>query len=218
MSESDDLIISPQSELSPGDVFPDVPFPLLKYPLKTYRPDRKAEREGKVQVFEADGHHKPGDIAHCVFSRQNAILLSHGCEIDKTLGNAERRHLLIAPIEQLASMSEELQSRIREGRQPNRFYLPTNSLLHNTEWCVDLRRILPVPAQYLIDASEQRLCSLTEVGQAALGAQLSVYFTGLAIYVEDSDCPHCGNHLTKSDFSITSEEEDTDYSLGFPGS
>jgi hypothetical protein len=207
------FLIEATEELSPGDVFPDIPFPLLKYPLRTYRPDEKAKRAGQQQVFASDGKNKPGDIAHCALNKHTVMLLSHGCEVEKTLANPERRHLLVAPLEAVENpMSQELQERIRQGRQPNRLFIPSNPLLNSEkDWCVDFRRILPVPAKFLLDSKDYRMSAMGEVGQATLAAQLGVYFSGLAIYVQDVECPHCTGVLRLSDFLVASDEDDTDY-------
>jgi hypothetical protein len=37
-----DFFIEPRPDLWPGDVFVNVPFPILRYPVRTYRPDAKA--------------------------------------------------------------------------------------------------------------------------------------------------------------------------------
>jgi hypothetical protein len=213
MKSASNHIIEAGNELSPGDVFPDIPFPLLRYPLKTYRPDEKVKREGKMQIFSADGQNKQGDIAHCAFSRQTVMLISHGCEVDKTTDSAEKRHLLVAPLEPVGnSMSDVMQQRIREGRQPNRLFLPSNDRL-NADYCVDLRRILPIPAKYLFESKGKRLFGLSKLGQADLAVQLGVYFSGLAIYIQDVECPHCTKPLTLSDFLVSSDPEDTDYNF-----
>jgi hypothetical protein len=210
---SEILLIEATEELSPGDVFPDIPFPLLKYPLRTYRPDEKAKRLGKEQVFVSDGQNKLGDIAHCAFTRQTVMLLSHGCEVDKTLISPEKRHLLVAPLEVVGEpMSKELQERIRQGRQPNRLFLPHNSLLNSEgDCCVDFRRILPVPAKFLFESKDYRRAAMSDLGKATLEAQLGIYFSGVALYVQDVECPHCNGILSLSDFQVASDEDDTEY-------
>ena len=215
MEATDSYFESPDKVLAPGDIFPAVPFPLLKYPLRTYRPDAKAQRSGHVQVFASEGSAKPGDIAHCTFQHLRAMLLSHGCEIDKVVepSMSERRHLLVAPVETFSkSFSPELVERIRAGQQPNRLYLPAVHPFDKLEQCVDLRRILPVPAKYLVDAQSQRIATLSQTAKADLSAQLGVYFSGLAIYVQDVNCPYCQGQITLRDLQIASgTEDDSDY-------
>jgi hypothetical protein len=208
-----EYLVEVTEELCPGDIFPAIPFPLLRYPLKSYRPDEKAKRDNKVQVFAADGKHKPGDIAHCAYHPLSVMLLSHGCEIDKTLApeKSQKLHLLVAPVEELnGKVSPEFEQRVREGRQPNRLYLPKSPLLGNTEHCVDLRRILPVPSQYLLDAKDDRLATLNVNAKYDLSAQIGIFFSGLAIYLQDIECPNCGIEINAKDFLVSSDEGDDD--------
>jgi hypothetical protein len=211
----DRFFIEPRSDLWPGDVFMDVPFPLLKYPVRTYRPDAKAaQKQGKVQVFESDGTFKQGDIAHCTYKPERVMLLSHGCEIDNVLrsNSADRRHWLAAPIEPLSGKQPEMQERIRGGQQPNRFYLPSDPLFEKEETCVDLRRILPLPAQLIVES--KRVVGLSEVAVADLHSQLGVFFSGLALYVQQIECPVCATPINPASFKVASGGDDEDTYAG----
>src|SRR5438067_7101476 len=81
-----DYIVAPGSTYEPGDIFSDVPFPNLRYPFKRYRLSTKHQEKNKPEIFVSEsGEDKPGDIIHSTFERKLAMLLSHGCELDKVL-------------------------------------------------------------------------------------------------------------------------------------
>jgi hypothetical protein len=137
------------------------------------------------------------------------VLLSHGCEIDNVLrsNSASRRHWLTAPIEPLTDKGVETQDRIRQGRQPNRFYLPQDPLF-GEEACLDLRRILPLPAQLILDS--QRTAALSDEAIADLHSQLGLFFSGLLLYVQDIECPVCDTVIDPGKFRVPSTPDDDD--------
>ena len=206
--------LPPGEEISPGDIFVDVPFPLLRFPLSFFRPRpdvRQQNREFSECLTPAQAPPREGeDSPRGSLLIKTAMLLSHGCEVDNLLRkqSQERRHWLAAPIESFVGRSADLQRRVREGNQHNKFYLPGVKYLGDGEHFVDLRRITPINIPYFQQA--RKLCSLTETAQRALQSHLGVFFSGLALYLQPIACPTCGTEIDPAQFLVPSGEEETD--------
>ncbi len=206
--------LPPGPRLEPGDVFLDVPFPALKYPLEYFRPS--AKRQGTADIFEKGvAPPKSGDTARGPFQERVVMLLSHGCELDAVKRDVlaektkwEKRYWLAAPVQPLAECVEKMQERTRKSQQPNKFYLPAEEFLGGVEHYVDLRKITPINAPYFLEATEdrRRICSLTADAIAALHAHLGLFFSGLVLYVQPVPCPACNTPIDPRTFVIPSPE------------
>lgn len=210
-------IVAPGTEYEPGDVFQDVPFPNLRHPFRRYRLSPKPQEKGRPEIFVSEnGPDKPGDLIHSTFERKLVMLLSHGCELDKVLKlglNAGRRQWSCAPVEPFKPDSGDKglasrQQRIREGTQWNRFYIPSNEFTGTGEFCADLRRITPLPAQFFLDA--KKICSLSEEARFDLYAQMGVNQSGLVIYLEPVPCQKCGEKVDPKQFFVPSNDDNED--------
>ena len=210
----DAYIIPPGSTYEPGDVFGDIAFPNLRHPFRRYRLNTKPQERNRPEIFvSTEGDDKPGDIIHSTFERKMVMLLSHGCELDKVLklgANPARRHWSCAPLEVFKSDGQDArlkarQQRIREGTQWNRFYIPANEFTGNAEYAVDLRRITPIPAQYLIEA--KKVCSLSEDAVYDLYAQMGVNQSGLVIYLQPIACLKCGEKIDPKQLFVPSDDD-----------
>src|SRR6202046_2386403 len=99
--------LPPGPQLEPGDVFSDVPFPALRYPLEYFRPSTK--KTSTAEIFNQDiAPPKSGDTARGPFQNRLVMLLSHGCELDAVKRGVEgkkteweRRYWLAEPIQPL---------------------------------------------------------------------------------------------------------------------
>ena len=213
-------IIPPEDEYDSGDVFADIPFPNIRGPFKRYRLSTKPAEKNKPEVFVSEiGPDKPGDIVHCTYQRRLVMLLSHPCELDKVTkagANADRRAWSCAPVEPFKQdadadvVTKARQQRIRDGIQPNRFYIPENGQLGPGEFMVDLRRITPLPASFFLGTN--RILSLSEDAKDDLYAQMGVNQSGYALNVEAIECPNCGQPIDPTAFRVKSDDdEDTDF-------
>jgi hypothetical protein len=208
-----DFYQPPGGEISPGDVFVGLPFSLLRFPLAYFRLRRKLTEDTAIaELLTPDkAPPKEGDSPKTTLLPRSAMLLSHGCEVEKLLNkqSLDRRYWLAAPIEPFARCKPETQQRIRESRQPNKFYLPRGEYIGTEENFVDLRRIAPINIPYFQQA--EKLCSLTEPARLALQSHLGVFFSGLALYVQPIECPQCGHDIDPKRFLVeTIEDENED--------
>lgn len=211
MATEQDYYTSPGSEIEPGDVFLDIPFPALKHPLTLFRINVKEDsKTAFVFSLEETSVHS-GDSPRCSLELRTVMLLSHGCEVERVTRGEDptKRHWLAAPILPLSACKEEMRTRVREGRQPNRFYLPGGSFNSGEEMQVDLRKITPINCQYFLEAEEasKRVTSLTGTARLELHSQLGVFFSGLALYIQAIPCPECGALIDPSQFRIDSDYE-----------
>jgi hypothetical protein len=209
MEFHDDFYAPPGPQFEPGDLFSDIPFPSLKYPLTYFRVQvRKNPSLADVFTVRAQGPPKGGDSPKGSVELRTVMLVSHGCEVDRVIRRGEppdRRHWLAAPVLPLGECKEGTQARTREGTQPNRFYLRPSSYTSGEELCVDLRKITPINCQYFLDSA--RICSLTEAARKALFAHLGVFFSGYALHIQPIDCPFCGTPIDATQFVVPSEAE-----------
>jgi hypothetical protein len=105
-----------------------------------------------------------------------AILLSHGCEIDK-----DKKHRIIALIRSMGNLKEEEKNHIRSHGRRACFHLPQcgNDL---PEGYVDFRRISTVTLEWL--ESKKRVKSLTEDARRQLLVGLFLFFSRIELSVE----------------------------------
>jgi hypothetical protein len=207
MAPSDDFYATPGSQLEPGDIFPKIPLPILKYPLSYFR--IRANEPKTATLFDMEhGDPQAGkDSPKSSVELRAVMLVSHGCEVDRVIRQEppERRHWLAAPIHPLKDCSEKTQQRTRDRIQPNRFYLPPSPCTGGQELCVDLRKITPINCKYFLDA--ERSCAISEVARKALFSLLGVFFSGYALYLQSIPCPNCGAEIDPSRFRVPSGEE-----------
>jgi hypothetical protein len=213
----DGFYLPPGSRLEPGDIFLDIPFPALKHPLEFFRPSPKDPKAAAIFTSEDKVAPKSGDTPRGPFHKKTVMLLSHGCEldgvkrdVDANVTELSRRYWLAAPIRGFADLtSDKMKDRIRDGTQPNKFYLPAHEVSGNIEHFVDLRKITPINAPYFLEAQKNR--SLTQAAVLALQAHISLFFSGLVLYVQSVPCPQCGTSIDPGNFVVPSNsEEDID--------
>jgi hypothetical protein len=211
MATESDYYTPPGSEIEPGDVFLEMPFPALKYPLTFFRVNRNKDPKAAQLFTPEESEPSGGDCPRSSMDLRAVMLLSHGCEVERVVKREDptKRHWLCAPILPLEDCSDEMKVRIREGRQPNRFYMPAASFTGGAEMQVDLRKITPINCQYFVDAEndQRRVASLTATARLELHAQLGVFFSGLALYVQEIPCPGCGLPIDPTLFQIRSDDE-----------
>jgi hypothetical protein len=209
----DDFYLSPGVRLEPGDIFIEVPFPALRYPLEYFRPSKKNPKT--AEIFNPDDcPPKDTDTARGTFQLRVVMLLSHGCELDGvdrdvTAKKTEmgKRYWLVAPVQRLLNGPTTLmQERTRAGQQYNRFYLPAVEMLQNEESYVDLRKITPVNAAYI--ATAKKIASLTKPATLALQAHIGLFFSGLVLYVQPIKCPTCATEIDPRTFLVPSSNEE----------
>src|SRR5229473_4896225 len=163
MEES--FYISPGSSYEPGDIFSDVPFPSLRYPLEFFRasPNQRGA-QGAATLFPGTHQNQDGDTARGAFSKRTVILLSHGCELDSVDRDVEqgktshdRRYWLAAPVLPLKACGPKIQEATAKGIQPNKFLLPPSGPFGEPHFA-DLRKITPITVPYFHHA--QKLAGL----------------------------------------------------------
>lgn len=153
-------------QLCQGDIFERVPqiilreqpCPLRKATLSKKRVGYEMDElpEGALPTTPAEGTLVP---ATCQVTR--AMLLTHGCEIDK-----DKKHRLIALIRPLPkAWGEENRKIVEEGRDYSFFYLPPGDG-QLVESYVDFRRICTIAPPWVDSMS--RLASLTEEARDAM--------------------------------------------------
>jgi hypothetical protein len=211
MADSNEFYCPPGSEIEPGDVFLDIPFPSFKHPLTFFRVNPNKDPKS-AQVFTPEETAlKTGDSPRGSVELRPVMLLSHGCEVERVLRheNPQRRQWLAAPIILLDECNDKMKARTREGTQPNRFFLPAAKFLDEKEGQVDLRKITAINCQYFLDADRQgkRILALSEIARLELHIQIGVFFSGLALYVQGISCPECGALIDPTQFQIPSEGE-----------
>jgi hypothetical protein len=209
----DGFYLPPGDRLEPGDIFLEVPFPALRFPLEYFRPNSKKPKTADM-FSPQDCPPKAGDTARGAFQTRTVILLSHGCELDGVDRDVkagrtqfEKRYWLVAPVLQLSNGTTPLmQERTKAGQQPNKFHLPAVDLLENEECFADLRKITPINAPYIIEA--KKVASLTKPAALALQAHIGLFFSGLAFYVQPVSCPTCTAPIDPKTFLIPSSDEE----------
>src|SRR5438128_5448340 len=158
-------------ERVPHVILKEPPFPLRKATLSKKRMGYEVDElpEGTLPTTPGEGTLVP---ATCQVTR--AMLLTHGCEIDK-----DKKHRLVALIRPLPKKwDEENRKVVKEGRDFSFFYLPPGER-HLPESYVDFRRICTVAPRWV--DSMIRLASLTEEARHAMLLQFFRYLARVEI-------------------------------------
>lgn len=208
-----DFYVGPNAAIEQGDIFEAIHFAAIRHPFEFFRirPDKPGKPAPRLaDIFTPEQSPiKSGDTPRAPWRKTaRAMFISHGCEVEgMERDNAiEKRHWLAAPIEALSQYGTGMQTRIRERRQPNKFFLPIDKEFGFTEeHCVDLRYITPIQCQYFTKGSKR--CSLSPEALNDLRSQLGVFFTGLQIWWEPINCAVCGNEVNPADYLIKSTNE-----------
>ncbi len=214
---ADGILISPGSRLDPGDVFLDIPFPTMKWPLEAFRlyPKHAVEKMGTPYLPVNSTELKGGDIVKVGVSRKAVMLVSDGCAIDRILDyhrdSSHKRHWLVAPLDKVSTPGEvKQQDKLRQGLQPNKFYLGADHRLGDEEWFADLRRITPINCAYFFEVQDQQVrsravCTVAPKFKDDLRAKLLEFFTGLAL-LSYFECPNCHEAIDSKDLLIPYED------------
>lgn len=210
---ADSYLVSPGDQLEPGDIFLDIPFITMKYPLQKARFDVGAQKPGfpPPVAFENAPNASKDSVIKTGFNWHRVMLLSDGCEVDKIVkygASKEKRHWLVAPLELLANSDEGTQKRTEQGTQSNKFYIPPNEFTGDKKLCVELRRITPINCAYLLNA--KRVASLSAAAQADLKNKLLEFFCGVAL-AATIICPTCSAPLDPRSFAIPCEPDNEEY-------
>lgn len=146
-----DFYAPPGEAIEQGDIYLGIHFSAIRHPFEFFRV--RPQKVGKPSQSAADlfsleqSHLKPGDSPRSPWRKTApALFISHGCEVEgvERDGAFEKRHWLAAPIEKLSQYGPDMQTRIRERRQPNKFYLPPDQEIgFSEEQCADFRYITP---------------------------------------------------------------------------
>lgn len=177
----------------------------MKFPLQRVAADIKNQKPNFPPpfIFPDAPEASKDSIVRTGFNRRRVMLLSDGCEIDKVLKERAdpTRPFLVAPVEDLLKSKLDGQqiTNVRQGVQDNKFGIPECANTEGRELYVDLRRITPIPAAYLLERRDKRMFSLSIPAQDDLREKLLHFFCGIALVTEVS-CPACGEHIEMKDF------------------
>jgi hypothetical protein len=164
-----------ETQLCQGDIIERVPHVILK---EQPCPLRKATLSKKRLGYEVDELPEgvlpttsgEGTLVPATCQVTRAMLLTHGCEIDK-----DKKHRLVALIRPMPrEWDEENRKLVKDGRDFSFFYLPPGEG-QLVERYVDFRRICTITPLWV--DSMTRLASLTE---EARNAMLLQFFRFLA--------------------------------------
>ncbi len=163
------------AQLCQGDIFERVPQVILKeQPCPLRKATLSKNRMGYEIAELPDGAlpTTPGEgtlvAATCQVTR--AMLLTHGCEIDK-----DKKHRLVALIRPMPREWDEQNRKIvQDGRDFSFFYLPPGEG-NLVESYVDFRRICTMAPPWV--DSMPRLASLTEIARNAMLFQFFRFLT-----------------------------------------
>jgi len=159
-----------------GDIFEDVPHAFLKERPTTPRPLSLASKKAGSLIDELSGdqfHPLETEVilpAHTLVAR--AVLLSHGCEIDK-----DKKHRIVALIRPMTSLRREDQEHVRRNGRRACFYLPPGEQL--PEGDIDFRRISTVCLEWL--EKRKRVKSLSEIARRKMLLALFLFFARLEL-------------------------------------
>ncbi len=170
------------AQICQGDILERVPHLLLKDQPRPLRRTTVAKNrivyeleelaEGMLPTTPEEGSLVP---AHCQVTR--AILLTHGCEIDK-----DKKHRTVALIRPLPeSMPAQDRATIQQNKRFPFFYLPAGGD-QLPESYVDFRRLCTVLPQWTDSAT--RLASLTDTARQALLLQFFRFLARVELKAE----------------------------------
>ena len=109
-------------------------------------------------------------FGNAVGARRLGIVLSHGCELDKT---PQYPIVTMAQVRPLAPLPREVQGGVRDYSQKRTLYLPAGKVL-TTEHFADFRQLTTVRRDVVDDLP--KVASMNEDGQRLLQFQLFRFF------------------------------------------
>lgn len=170
----------PSERLGQGDIFVDLPS--LRVPLGTTEYLRRDPASGAARVLTvetSEGAAEPfraaGEEGVAAIQVAHAILLTHGCELDKPTPS----DVLVAVVRPLDTVPGDRRSAIRDGKVKRTLWLPENDDPYLPESYADFSRLTSVPPQRILAA--RRLMSPTPEFLSALYTAITIYFTRLEI-------------------------------------
>jgi hypothetical protein len=216
----------PTALLSPGDIFPEIPFSVGVAPLRVARKSGWNPPPGRGpadfrRIYTLPGHaadlgannlravQGEETLAHTRVTK--AMFLTWGSEVESTLRTIERqqrmgnRTWLAAPVYELQSIPENsteidpdtgqqvpFRDLIRRGRARDLFYLEAfPGRPPNEEHYAELRKITSIGVQHFIDATPNRIVTLTQDTLNELYSQLLWSLTRAELFFRPVQCPHC---------------------------
>jgi hypothetical protein len=209
-----DFYVAPGKAIEQGDIYVEIHFSAIRHPFEFFRlrPQKvgKQPAQPTADVFTLEQSQlKSGDSPRSPWKKTAmAMFISHGCEVEGTERDdaIEKRHWLAAPIGKLSQYGYDMQTRIRERTQPNKFFLPPDGEFgFPEEQCADLRYITPIQCKYFTEGEKR--CSLSMAAVNDLRSQLGVFFTGLQIWWEPINCAVCGSVVDPADYLVEARNE-----------
>jgi hypothetical protein len=165
-------------EILQGDIFDLEPSVFIQSrPLSVVR--TRQAGDGRIHAgLHTEGGDPPEDGFHwetgekivCDGILNRAVMLTHDCEIEK-----DDKHRVLALIRPWATIPQDFQEAVRQGRRYRFFWLPEQSGPDFPESYVDFRRVTTVRPQALQE--EHRRLSMTERMREALAAAFIRFIT-----------------------------------------
>lgn len=151
-----------------GDILDLLPLARVIYPVKAIAKHSFKGGQGWIDVPAPT--HGLDFFAQAKGKHSHALLLSHGCQIDKPNNNIR---IQLAPIAPLANLTEA--QRENTLSQKNKRQLPLQGIPGLGDYYADLQTILSFDIVLLKDC--KRLASMTPLGIKRLQLQLIAFFT-----------------------------------------
>lgn len=206
----------PGHEINQGDIIVDVPWGLVEHPLTICRPLPPARNGANARAAEKGATPKPfangPEAIHAIGGTNAAVVLWHGCEIDKFLRKRKPRSAFvgIAPLftYQERVPNPEHQAAIRELRKLDLFPVPAfnSGGLEVSEGYVDLRYIWSVRQQHVAEQS-RRVATMSDTLRSAFFYHLFTFFTR-SQFRESVTCPHCASSIALDALAVGVEDEE----------
>lgn len=163
--------------LSQGDVVIDLPLGVaVEPPTSLERAVLPGKRSGWYECTHWKADHNGSAWFLAKGKLMAGIVVSHGCDLDKTAGKA-RPLVLVAAVRSADSLSDQAKAAVFEQRERHTMPLPQISGLGDCY--VDLRSINVLSREAVERGT--RIASLTHQGRQRLRAQLVSFFTRIEL-------------------------------------
>jgi hypothetical protein len=166
--------LTPAPALSQGDVIPDVPVAVVRYPVTGVKIEiLPGTKKAWVEVPEPIADHNGVAPMLARGSVVPVLVLTDSCQLDK---RETKDRVIVAPVLRADRLPPQDQERIWAQTRKSKF--PLQLLPELGDCYADLRVITAIDRRFL-DA-ERRLAQLSPAGVIRLQAQLVGFFTGLS--------------------------------------